>query len=146
MKKKIAFLLIILVAIAGCLYAVNRMNYTSLNEKALNQITKNDDVRIDIKRYSDDAKVSLTDKDKVEKLLKSLSSVELKKENMTWPSGDYAIRVYVNGVNKLGMEMLTNKNYVWINEQKGGVYKVSNQVDLFKIIEEQHLDWTIPGQ
>lgn len=144
MKKMIALLLIILIVAAVYFYTADRMKYTSLNEVVMNQINQNNEVRIDIKRYSDDATVSITDKGKVEKILTGLSAVELKKENVTWPSGDYAIRIYENGVEKIGMELLADKNLVWINEHKNGVYKVNNQIDLLRVIEDQHLDWNVP--
>jgi len=50
-KKKI-LIVVIIIAISGFFYGLDRMKYTSLNEKGLGQITKNDDVRFNIHRES----------------------------------------------------------------------------------------------
>ncbi|TKI59050.1 hypothetical protein E8L90_28675 [Brevibacillus antibioticus] len=140
-KKRIILTVVLIIVIAGLFYAFDRMKYTSLNEKALNQITKNDEVRIDIRRESDSARVSVTNKEMVDKILNELSVVELKKENFTEIDGDYRVRIYVNGVEKLSMAVFVDKNYVMISKE--GDYKIVNQNNFKKMFEDPSLKWVV---
>ncbi|MGG1511191.1 hypothetical protein ABE419_12405, partial [Brevibacillus agri] len=140
-KKRIIWTVVLIIVIAGPFYANEWMKYTSLNEKALNQITKNDEVRIDIRRESDSARVSITDKEMVDKILNELSVVELKKESFTEIDGDYRVRIYVNGVNKLSMAVFVDKNYVIISNE--GDYKIVNQNNFKKVFEYPNLKWAV---
>lgn|GEM_PF-5388790 len=78
-KKKILIVVIIIAIFLVFFYGLDRMKYTSLNEKGLGQITKNDDVRINIHRESDGASAYIRDKEMAGKIVDALSVVELKK-------------------------------------------------------------------
>lgn len=144
-KKGIMLRIMCITVIAGLFLANEWMKYTSLHEKALHQITGNDEVRIDIRREADRARVSITnetDQEMVDKILNELSAVELKKESFSELDNDYRVRIYVNGVDKLTMAVFIDENYVWLNE--GGEYKIVNQNDLKKMFEDPNLKWVAP--
>ncbi|MDF9414310.1 hypothetical protein E1B06_22060 [Brevibacillus laterosporus] len=148
MKKKIIATLILVLAIVGIFYIMDRMKYTSFKEVILNTVNKDDVITIDIERHSDNAKISIEDKGVVDKLLKEFSSMELKKTNDSMPKiGDYAVRIFINGTGTRGMQFIKGSNYIWIhNDKKAEVYNIINETDPLKIIEGENFDWKYPRQ
>lgn len=146
MKKKMLLLFAAVVVVFGVFYTMDKMTYTSFQEIAINQLKQGDAINIEIKRYSDDARISITDKNNTDKILKAFAGMELKKVSDTKPSGAYAFRIYVNNLEKVGMEVLQDKNYVWITQNnKGEIYKIVNDFDPIKTIEHENLNWKSPN-
>lgn len=142
LKKGITLLIIVSFAIVGFIYAMDRLTYTSFQEIAANHINEDDTVTIVIERYSDDAKISISDKATVEKILNDFSRMELKKASVSKPSGEYAIRIYVNGSRTFGVQILQDKDYVWIHNGKSGdEYRIVNDFDPRKTIEDENFVW-----
>ncbi|WP_068792548.1 hypothetical protein [Brevibacillus laterosporus] len=147
MKKKIIATLILVLAIVGIFYIVDRMKYTSFKEVILNTVNKDDVARIVIDRHPDNAKVSIENKVIVKKILDDFERMELKKENVSMRIGDYAIRIYSNNKDGFGLEFFKDNAYVRINNgMKTDIYKIVNSIDPVKIIEDKNLDWYFPDK
>ncbi|WP_301173390.1 hypothetical protein [Brevibacillus nitrificans] len=142
MKRGITILVALVIVIAGIYFTLDKTKHTTFKEALLDKINESDVVTIEIERYSDSAKASISDKTVVEEILNDFSSMELKKTNESKPVGAYALRIYVNNSGNLGMEVLQDKNYVWLmNNDSSNVYKVTNNFDPLKAIEEEKLDF-----
>ncbi|USG67854.1 hypothetical protein NDK47_11480 [Brevibacillus ruminantium] len=136
MKRKITVIIVFIIAVSGIFFAIDRMKYTSFEEIILSKIGKDDAVTIHIERYSDNKRLSIKDAALVEKILTDFSRMELKKSNHTKQSGSYAIRIYSNKSSMFGVEILQNKNFIWITlDNESNVYQIVNDFDPLKIIE-----------
>ncbi|RRJ65176.1 hypothetical protein EHV15_21360 [Paenibacillus oralis] len=79
MRRMAAFFLSVLVVIIGILFLLEKTKYTSMQTEILDEVSKDDTVKISMERYSDHARISIKDKEVVEKIFADLSSIELKK-------------------------------------------------------------------
>jgi len=81
LKRIIIVILASVIVIIGILYLIDKTKFTSLQKEITDEISEDDTVEISIKRYSDNARISITDKEMIEKVLADLSGTELKKVN-----------------------------------------------------------------
>ncbi len=117
------------------------MKYTSVEEFVVDQFTEDAVIKIVIKRYADDARISTRDTVIIEKILNDLSKIELKEDNDSLPSMDYRINIYSNTST---LSMLLDRDNVWIhNHKKSEFYKIINNIDPIEMIENLNLDWVI---
>lgn len=145
MKKVFIFSVLLVIAIVGIFYVAEQMKYTTFQKVVLDEISVDDVYKIVITRYSDNARISISDKVIIEKVFDDFSGMELKKDNANHPSGDYAIRIYANHTSELGMQLYKDENIIWITKgQKGSnFYKVVNDIDYLDVIENEKLNWNI---
>ncbi|UYZ12660.1 hypothetical protein A6764_17895 [Brevibacillus sp. WF146] len=142
MRKPILLSFLFILVVCGVYLIVERMSYTSFTDIVKDQIQPNDEVTIRMERYSDDTTTKIVDQDKVRNILAELSTMRLQNANDFRSSGAYAIRLYVNGSYRFGMELLDNHNYIRISHDKRiNVYKIVNDVDLSKVLELTKLEF-----
>lgn len=150
LKRIIIFILASVIVIIGILYLLDKTKFTSLQKEILDEISEDDTVEISIKRYSDNARISTTDKEMIEKILADVSGTELKKEvNDVSSVSEYAIRIYLkndkNGSSNLGFEVTKDKNYIVLFKKSGHTkYKVVSDNNYLKTIEK--LDLQLPDE
>ncbi|WP_100333038.1 hypothetical protein [Bacillus alkalisoli] len=131
-----AFLLVVGVG----LYLVKGQMSIVTSQKAIFSVVSVDNMReMVINRYEDNALVTVRDKAVIDRIVNDLSGMELKRENGTPPVGDYAVRIYSDSGEQLGMELHKSGEYLWLNSSKHGgqLYKVVKGTDFLGTIEEE---------
>ncbi|CAJ1003622.1 MULTISPECIES: hypothetical protein [Brevibacillus] len=142
MRKPILLTFLFILVVCGVYLIVDRMTYTSFADIVEDQIQPNDEVTIRMERYSDDATTKIVDQDKVKNILAALSTLRLQKVNDFTSRGAYAIRLYVNGSYRFGMELLEDHNYIRISHDKRvNVYKIVNDVDPLTVLKMHQLEF-----
>jgi len=134
LKRIIRFFVAVVIVVFSIGFILNQAQYTSFTdlvpEKELSKID-----RMIIDRYSDDVRVSITDKDVIRKIIGDFSKMKLKKVDRTvGGNGLYAVRPYPSDV--FGIELIEG-NYVWIKTKyKSGFFEIVNDEIPFRSIEE----------
>ncbi|SDE66265.1 hypothetical protein SAMN04488542_101309 [Fontibacillus panacisegetis] len=140
--KRIAIIFIsLVVVIIGTLYFLDEAKYTSFQKEILDELHKDGTLKITIMRYSDYARISITDKELVGKIFNDLSSVELKKVKDFSSQKEYAVRIYQ--YENLGFEVTKDLKYIVIFKGSGNTkYKVLNDNNYLKTIKNLDLQIT----
>ncbi|MEF2965879.1 hypothetical protein V3851_08565 [Paenibacillus sp. M1] len=126
------------VVIIGILYFLDKAKYTSFQKEVLNEIHKDDVLKITIERYSDYTRISITDRRIMGKIFDELSSIELKKVKDFSSQKEYAVRIYQN--ESLGFEVTKDMKYISIFKGSGHTkYEVLNNNNYLETIENLEL-------
>ncbi|MCM3699435.1 hypothetical protein [Paenibacillus macerans] len=136
MKRIAAFFLSVIVLIIGILFLLEKTKYTSMQTEILDEVSKDDTVKISIERYSDHARISIKDKEMIEKIFADLSSVELKKVRDISSDMEYAVRIYLKNEN-LGFEVSKDMKYIIIFKNNYKVYTDNNFLETIQNIDLQ---------
>ncbi|MGZ7440401.1 hypothetical protein [Paenibacillus sp. TH7-28] len=138
MKRMAVFFLSVIVVIIGILFLLEKTKYTSMQTEILDKVRTDDTVKISMERYSDHARISIKDKEMVEKIFADLSSVELKRVKDISSDTEYAVRIYLKNEN-LGFEVSKDMKYIVILKKSGHTnYKVFTDNNFLETI--QNLD------
>ncbi|MCG7379342.1 DUF5301 domain-containing protein [Paenibacillus sp. ACRSA] len=133
-------LIIILLAIGIWFYTANRT--TSLEDAAWKGVNSDTITSIDIEKGQEN-KVTLTDKEEIEKIMSSLSDIDVKETSTISKdiSETYTVFVFVADKRKLGMFLYDNK-YVEVYDYEATPkknssmkYEISNNYDM-KVIQD----------
>lgn len=136
----ILVLFIILLAIGIWFYTANRT--TSLEDAAWRDVNSDTISSIDIEKGSEE-KVTLTDKEEIDKIMSSLSAIEVKKDSSITKEFNetYKIVVDVDGRLRLAMTLFDNK-FVEVYDYEGTPkknssmqYEILNSFDM-KVIQD----------
>ncbi|MBH5317866.1 hypothetical protein I6N90_08630 [Paenibacillus sp. GSMTC-2017] len=94
MKKTKIALIATLVVCFVLVIVVGIMRYTSLDKQILSVINETHTVRIELSRHSDSARISIEDKETINKIFEDFKGTKLKKVSGTPTIGDYVIHIY----------------------------------------------------
>ena len=123
----------------GVFFVKEQMSIVT-SQKAMFSVVSVDNMsEMVINRYEDNALVTVRDKAVMDRIVNDLSGMELKRENGTPPVGDYAVRIYTESGEQLGMELHKSGEYLWLNSSKHGgqLYKVVKGKEFLETIEEE---------
>jgi hypothetical protein len=140
LRKKIIWSLVLVIVIVGIFYLIDKGKYTTVQKEISAGLGEMDAVEMSIERYSDEAKISIKDKETAAKIIAGLSGTKLKKVSDFSSESEYAIRIYSNHTGNLGLEVTKDKKYMAIFKDSGHIkYKIVNDDHHLETID--NLDW-----